>query len=61
MVFNKVNLVIIYIWGKNIEGKDILLIVNKVNEFINVLVDLNLMDCDKKDYWLVNFENLKVV
>ncbi|MXS27597.1 penicillin-binding protein 2, partial [Enterococcus gallinarum] len=53
------NLAITYTRGKNIEGKDILPIANKVNELINVPVDPNLTDRDKKDYWLANPENLK--
>lgn len=59
MVSNKANLAITYTRGKNIEGKDILPIANKVNELINVPVDPNLTDRDKKDYWLANPENLK--
>lgn len=59
LVSNKANLAITYTRGKNIEGKDILPIANKVNELINVPVDPNLTDRDKKDYWLANPENLK--
>ena len=59
LVSNKANLAITYTRGKNIEGKDILPIANKVNELINVPVAPNLTDRDKKDYWLANPENLK--
>ena len=48
LVSNKANLAITYTRGKNIEGKDILPIANKVNELINVPVDPNLTDRDKK-------------
>lgn len=59
LVENKANLAITYTRGKNIEGKDIFPIANKVNELINVPADENLTDRDKKDYWLANPDNLK--
>ncbi|MGK0551359.1 penicillin-binding transpeptidase domain-containing protein [Enterococcus faecalis] len=56
---NKANLAITYTRGKNIEGKDILPVANKVNELINVPVDPNLTERDKKDYWLADPQHLK--
>jgi penicillin-binding protein 2B len=57
---NKSNLAITYTRGKNIDGKDILPVANKVNELIDVPVDDNLTERDKKDYWLADPEHLKL-
>lgn len=41
--------------------KDLFEIVMKLNLLIDVLVDENLIDRDKKDFWLVDLEYLKEV
>ncbi|AIM24640.1 penicillin-binding protein 2 [Melissococcus plutonius] len=60
LVGNKATPSITYTRGKKIEGKDILPIANRVNELIDVPVDDNLTERDKKDYWLANPKHLEM-
>lgn len=59
LVKNKANQAITYTRGSQTTSADMLKIANKLNELIDVPVDDNLTERDKKDYWLADEDNLK--
>lgn len=59
LVENEANPAIAFTRGNKMSTDDILAVANKLNELINVPVDKNLTERDKKDYWLANKKNLE--
>ncbi|HAR1788233.1 TPA: penicillin-binding protein 2 [Enterococcus faecium] len=59
LVTNKANQAITYTRGTQVTAKDLLEIATKLNSLIDVPVDENLTDRDKKDFWLADPKHLK--
>lgn len=59
LVDNQSNKAITFTRGNTMEGKDIYELANKLNALIDVSVDENLTERDKKDYWLGDPAHLK--
>ncbi|MGX7162639.1 peptidoglycan D,D-transpeptidase FtsI family protein [Enterococcus massiliensis] len=59
LVSNQANPAITFTRGNKMTADDLYTIANKLNELIDVPVDSNLRERDKKDYWLGNKKNLE--
>lgn len=59
LVDNQSNKAITFTRGNTMEGKDIYELANKLNALIDVSIDENLTERDKKDYWLGDPAHLK--
>lgn len=59
LVSNKANPAITFTRGNKMTADDLYQLANKLNELIDVPIDKNLRERDKKDYWLGNKDNLE--